>query len=221
MSKLTTLKALALTLPYLFFADLAFGNCNAQVNLHLSSSKIHISNGLKCIEVTDPTAPIDAKMTIKLPSAGNYPLKDGQVVVSTTVTNPEEEFPVKSSDDPDLACDPGIKFSGTNEGNNDMEVAITGAVSTTGVGCYDVVVGGLGRLDPRAKIVERNSALGPGPELADIFESIDQLKNTDYYGPIFDITNLEDFFQSEYGISEEEARQIAVKYGDGNSNTGD
>lgn len=220
MNKLTTLKALALTLPFLFFADLAFGNCNAQVNLHLSSSKIHISNGLKCIEVNDPTAPINATMTIKLPSAGNYALKDGQVVVSTTGTNSDEEFPVKSSDDPDLACDSGIEFSGTNVGNNDMEVAITGAVETTGVGCYDVVVGGLGRLDPRAKIVERNSALSLGPELADIFDSIDQLKNTDYYGPIFDLTTLDDFFESEYGISEEEARRKADDYSDGKSSTG-
>lgn len=220
MNQRITLAALILTLPLLLCAEASLACGKANVILHLSSSKIHITNGLKCIEVADPSAPINATMTINLPSAANYPLENGQVNVTTTVpSSSDEEFPVKSSDDDDLACDPGIEFDGTNTGNSDMDVAITGEVTTTGVGCYDVVIGGLGRLDPRAKIVDQNAAIGIGAELAEVFGSIEVLKNTNY-GPMFDILTLEEFFQSAYGISEEEARRLANNYSDEEANTG-
>lgn len=215
MNERIALAAVIVVLPLLLLTDRSFACNSSKVNLHLSSSKIHISNGLRCVEADDPSA-INETMTIKLPSVGNYELQNAQVVVTTTDTssNDDVEFPVKSSDDASLACDPGIEFSGTNVGNNDMSVSITGEVTTTGVGCYDIVIKGLGRLDPRAKIVERNIARGLKAELTDFFEAVDILQNS-AYGPIFDILTLEEFFQSAYGISEEEARQIvSSKSGD-------
>lgn len=209
----TTLAALLLMLPATFMPAEAFACAggNNDVKLHLSPSRIQVVPPNRCLYVADENGPVNMTMNIEVKTHQGIEVAANQVVVSTTAVDLGADFPVKQTESVDDACDPGIQFNGTYIGGKYIIVEVTGQKTTTGVGCYDIEIKGLGTLDPRAKIVRQNLSMSPGQTFAQLLDAIEVLENT-AYSPLFDIKPIDDFFQAEYGISENEARRLAAQY---------
>lgn len=215
MKHIAAMAALLLALPITLAPTDAYG-CSSTifgVRLVMTPSKIQVKPKNWCLYVADDSQPVNMTMEMKVKPKDGFTVAPNQIIVTTAQSNPSDEFPAKATDDPDLACDPGIQFNGTYVGGNEFEVAVTGQKTTTGIGCYDVEVKGLGTLDPRAKIVRRNRALNPAAEYAQVLDAIDVLKNTEYE-VLFELKSVDEFFQTEYGVSEAEARRLANEYRD-------
>lgn len=176
----------------------------------LRKNRIKITNAMKCLVVQDSTN-IDTSFKVEVDPPGDLELEPGSVVIETT---PAEN--VKYNRNGELACDPDIEFNGKYEKDNEFTVYVTGRKSDVGkYGCFDIIATGFGRLDPRAKIVQKNVRLNEesdyAEEYSNVLNALELLQNTEFSSAL-EVRSIEETFESSYGVTFDEAAELAERY---------
>lgn len=206
---LATLLAAALSLG----TTQAFAACPA--NIKKLGIKIH-ENKL----VVTPRKPFNIKPNlfqngkatiyadvIGLGSNPAYVVKQGQVHVQQRL--------VKNVNGVDTLCGTSLHFTEpefTNDPDIDcVTIEIEGDPTDGNEICFDVIVDGIGVMDPRARVTDENALLGSRAEIQAAIDSIDELRNAEG-GPREPNPIYDDYLDDLFGITEAEARAFLEEY---------
>lgn len=176
-----------------------------QVNVRINEHGIWMKpdGGPKCLFVSD-LSDVNVSFTIKLKTPGAYALRDGQVHIRQAIEKEENGTAIGCSSDLEFE-----ESEYTNVGENDIEVTVIGEdISEGEFICYEIVVDDIGMLDPRAEVEDQDALRGHlGAELAELYGAFNLL-NESSLGDSLTGQSFDDFVESNYDISAEEAQEL-------------
>ncbi len=155
----TVTTAVALLLPHTAQAQ---AQCSDDIlELHFAPNKLELKNADQpfCIRIPQNNRPVDALIPVLL--YPDFPFTPNQTTFRVRST-PGLKY---ESDGSVATCSSGFRVGVRLRNRRLMVIGIQkGSASLDEIACFDIIVKGIGRLDPRAKVVRLNQALTPGQE---------------------------------------------------------